>query len=140
VDDFARAKEVLLYHVNPHDDTDSPRGFLGSLRSYRGLQERNLHEVIAAVAALAPHFQEAALDREIVTALWQVCFFARYWGLRPDSMLQRNHLISEEDTRRLAEWVDAIEEAVVSLLSGFELHSSLDRYRQVTGRETLPSL
>jgi hypothetical protein len=144
--DLAHARELLLLHSTGHPDVHHPtweRGFLGSLRPYRGLREANLHEVMAALVALAPELRRERVDREVVAALWGICMLARLCGLHPDGMLRRNGLISDEDVARLDAWVQAIQWAVSMLLGTTDgpdapLDEALAGYRQLTGRDRPP--
>lgn len=116
------AKEFLLLHGFA-GDLKNPKmasGFLGSLRPYRGLNESNFHEIMAALRVLAPHFAAEQLDRKLISALWTMGHLARAWGVHPEGMLRRNNLIEEADWRRLEEWIDTISYAVFMLLEGDE--------------------
>lgn len=149
--DRASAKELLLLHSCGHPDTGHPTGssgFIGSLRPYRGLNEENLHEVMAAIVALAPEIaHQPYVDREIVDALWSLSCTTRNWGLNPNGVLRRNGLISGDDLARLEQWIDAIEWAVTMLLGAAPdsplrdvIDECLVSYRQVTGRDFPPGL
>jgi len=55
------ARELLRFHAGRHEDVNHPEsaiGFLGSLRPYRGLNERNYHEVMGCLIALATDLSE----------------------------------------------------------------------------------
>lgn len=124
------AKELLRLHSFTSDDLENPKmatGFLGSLRPYRGLDENNFHEIMAALRVLAPRFATEKLDREIIVELWGICHLARAWGVHPEGMLHRNNLIEETDWLRLEEWIDAISWAVFTLLGGDEV-AAFDGY------------
>ena len=147
--EFERAKELLLLHSRNHPDVFHRKqdgGFMGSLEVYRGLNEDNFHEVMAAIVAVAPHLlRSQQVDRDIMSSLWDLCRTARRWGIHADGRLQRNGLITDEDVERLEGWVDAIEWAVMMLLSrgraaplGESLVEALTRYRKVTGRDFPP--
>jgi hypothetical protein len=132
-----QARELLLLHSFRLPALDHPKmtgGFLGSLRPYQGLNEGNYHEVMEAIYTLAPQLQGQELDREIVSALWSICYLARLWALEPDGMLQRNGLITVEEVRRLEEWVNAIGWAVMMLLEGGDITAAFDLY---PGREEI---
>jgi hypothetical protein len=124
----AEAKELLLFHSGDHEvfgHRTWEDGFLGSLYPYSGLKKENLHEVIEALRVLAPELQQDKLDREIVNALWGICFFARYWGLDSDGMLRRNNLIETEDVKKLKNWVTAISFAIAMILDGHDVDETL---------------
>lgn len=118
----AQAKESLLIHSFGHPDMNHPkmeRGFLGSLRPYRGaLVVESFHEVMAALRVLAPTLQQPTVDREVVGALWHICHLAQSWGIHPDGMLRRNGLIQPQDIERLERWVSCISHATMILLGG----------------------
>lgn len=65
----------------------------------------------------------------MVEALWELTKRARAWGLDPNGMLQRNHLLSESDTKRLLLWVQCIEMAVSHLMRGRDPAEALAYYR-----------
>lgn len=118
-----RAKELLLLHSFSHPEAaehpKAARGFLGSLRPYRGhLLDENFHDVMQALRTLAPTLTVTAIDREVVAALWGICHFARAWGIHPEGMLRRNDLIGEADIAKLERWVDMISYATFCLLDG----------------------
>jgi hypothetical protein len=104
-------------------------GFLGSLRPYRGLQEKNFHLVMEALFVwgeqirLSPH-----VDRSVVESLWSMCALARYWGVSPTGMLQRNRLITESDAKRIEMWIDTIERTAWGFLRGNPPEMEVERY------------
>lgn len=127
----AEARELLLLHSFSYHDLDHPKmvgGFLGSLRPYQGLNEKNFHELMEAIGVLAPQLQAEKVDREIVSALWAICFLARLWGLEPDGMLQRNGLIAPEDIKRLSDWLEILGYAVMILLEGVDVEEAFSPY------------
>jgi hypothetical protein len=125
------ARELLLLHSFGYHDLEHPKmigGFLGSLRPYQGLKEKNFHELMEAVHVLAPQLQGETVDREIISALWSICYSAWLWGLEPNGMLQRNGLIAPEDVRRLSEWVECLGFAVMVLLEGGSVEQAFNPY------------
>ncbi|MBX3469273.1 MAG: hypothetical protein KF878_20555 [Planctomycetes bacterium] len=125
------AKDVLRRHAFQADPADPrvARGFLGSLRPYGGLIEENFHEVMEALIALAPELSDGRrVDREVMSALWGICHFARSWGVHPEGMLRRNELIAPHDVERLEEWVETISYAVTSLLDGGPVEEAFADY------------
>jgi hypothetical protein len=125
------ARELLLLHSFAYHDLEHPKmigGFLGSLRPYQGLNEKNFHEVMEALYVLAPQLQMERVDREIVSALWSICYAAWLWGLDPGGMLQRNGLIAPEDVRRLGKWLECLGMAVMFLLEGSDVEEALNVY------------
>ncbi len=117
----AEAKELLLLHSFGHPSQDYEkmnRGFLGSLRPYRGhLSDENFHEVMAALRVLAPSLRQSSVDQEVVGSLWSLCFLSRLWAVHPKGMLQSNGLIKPEDVQKMEGWLKCIEYAVMILLS-----------------------
>ena len=147
--ELADAKNLLLLHSFGHPDQEHPTmsgGFVGSLRQYMGLNLDNFHEVMAAIVGVAPHLvQERYIDREIVDALWSLCWSARNRGLDPNGMLQRDCLIDDEDVDRLESWIEAIEWAVLTLLNAAPdatvdqaVDAALASYREITGLDFPP--
>jgi hypothetical protein len=122
--DYDTAVNVILMHRVGRDDVPLedallPDGFLGCLRPYSGLREENFRDVMEAIVALGPHLTgKVVWERRLVEGLWGLTTTARLWGLDPDSMLQRNRLLSADDTSRLLRWVQSIEMAVSRLLRG----------------------
>ena len=115
----AEAQDLLLAHAGASPDPSHPAfasGFLGMLRPYKELREQSFHEVMQALRTVAPQLQAAAIDRELISALWGICHFGRAWALENGSMLQRNDLITPADADRLDEWLSIISYAVASLL------------------------
>jgi hypothetical protein len=96
------------------------RSFLGDLRPFpRHLYESSFLELVEAVKTLAPSYAKAdQVNREVMSALWAICTLGRSWGLHPDGMLQRNHLISDKDTRTLEDWIDRLSLLVFTMLDG----------------------
>ena len=126
------ARALLAIHSGSHPDADDPRlanGFLDRLRPYRGLREESFHEIMACIAALADELAGDRLDRATVSALWDICFLARLWGVDEGGMLRRNGLISADDVKRLAAWLECISFAVMKLLAGVSVDTALADYR-----------
>lgn len=127
----AEARELLLLHSFSYHDLEHPKragGFLGSLRPYHGLKEKNFHELMEAIGVLAPQLQAAKVDREIVSALWAICYLARLWGIEPGGMLQRNRLIAADDVDRLGKWLGVLGYTVAILLEGGDMEEAFSPY------------
>jgi hypothetical protein len=125
---------ILMHGIGREDvplaDALLPDGFLACLRPYSGLREENFLQVMEAIIALKPHLAGSAVwERRLVEGLSGLTTTARLWGLDPDGMLQRNRLISEQDSRRLLQWVNCIEMAVSRLLRGGDPAEALAYYR-----------
>ena len=100
-------------------------GFIGSLRPWQGLREENFRQVLEALDVLSEELLNAPLlDRDIVSALWGICYLGRSWGVEPGASLRRHHIISDADVQTLAAWIDTIETRVLFLLDGSEGHNS----------------
>jgi len=115
------ARESLRFHSGSHPDVHDPRwsrGFLGMLRPYHGLREESFHEVMRALRVLADDLQNERVDREVVSAIFGICHFARAWGIHPEGMLRRNALIVDADVERLERWVWTISYATTCVLDG----------------------
>ncbi len=107
-----------------------PPGFVGSLRPFSGLREENFRQVMAAIISLRPHLARTVVwDRELVEGLRGLTTTARQWGLDPNGMLQRNRLVSAEDSVRLLQWVVCLESAVSRLMRGGDPADALAYYR-----------
>lgn len=132
---YDEAVNLILMHGPGRDDVPLEDallkdGFLGCLRPFSGLREENFLHVMEAIISLKPHVAGAEVwDLRLVYALWELTTTARLWGLDPGGMLQRNRLLSAEDTRRLLLWVQCIEMAVARLLRGGEPAEALAYYR-----------
>jgi len=116
------ARELILLHGYSHPNIEHPKmdtGFLGSLRPYQGyLNEENYREVKEAIRTVAPQIQAQrdVIDKELISALWAICFCSLAWGVYPGGLLRTNNLITREDSHRLEEWAMDIAEMVATLL------------------------
>lgn len=134
--DYQDARHQLLLHgAGTTDAAGEPLvlsdGFLASLRPYRGLHEKNLHLVMEALFVVGERIHDQPqTDRELLHSLWWMCSMARRWGLEPAGMLQRNQLITPEDTGRLAIWIDLFEGTSLHLLCGWPSHWAVDAYAE----------
>jgi hypothetical protein len=132
--DYEEAKFQLLLHgsgtIGPTGQPLTQEdGFLGSLRPYSGLHEKNFHLVMEALLTVGERVHRAAqLDRDLAQSVWRMCSTARSWGLHPAGMLQRNRLITAEDTARLELWVDSLETTALNLLGGRPPHHAVYHY------------
>src|SRR5687768_8570129 len=97
---YDEARLLLLMHGSGTYDADgqplvAEDGFLGSLRPYRGLVEKNFHLVMEALFTVGEILHRSPqVERELVHSMWTMCSLARCWGLHPEGMLQRNKLIT----------------------------------------------
>ncbi|WP_226002568.1 hypothetical protein [Paenibacillus sp. BJ-4] len=127
------ARELLRCHAFMHDDLNHPQmqnGFLGMLRPFQGeLIEDNFHELMTIIEVLADELQKSSVERELIAELWGICQYTRAWALYPDSMLQRNNLLTVEQIHTLDKWIDTISYTVMVLLEGGGTEEALSNYR-----------
>ena len=132
---YDEAVNVILEHGIgrgdvPLEDATYPDGFLGCLRPYSGLNESNFLSVMEAVIALRPHVLGVTQwERRLVSGLWGLTTKARSWGLDPAGMLQRNGVLSKEESSQLLIWVTCIEMAVSRLLHEGDPADAMAYYR-----------
>ncbi len=128
--DLASAKLRLGVHSGTQPGEGS---FLGMLRPYRGLDAAVFRDLAQAVAVVVPHLQtsSAQVDKKLMNALWGVVFFATYWGVNPEGILQRNGLITPLEVERLRRWTDAIGWAVAMSLDGEDEVAALSLLRGI---------
>ncbi|WKB54688.1 hypothetical protein [Eleftheria terrae] len=128
----AQALLLLSQHSGRHDDVHHPKwesGFLGALRPYRGqLDVANFHEVMTALRVLAAQLEAPQVDRNLVSALWNICHLARMWAVAPEGMLQSNRLIAPADVARIERWIDCVSYAVLCLLDGAGVDEAFHEY------------
>lgn len=133
---YDEAIHLLLIHGSgTYDDSGEPigldDGFLTMLRPYRGLIEDNFHIVMEALLVVGERLYTAeTVDRKLIESVWSTCSLMRFWGLHPDGMLQRNNLITADDTCRLETWINIFERSALGLLNGCPPHYQVERYAQ----------
>lgn len=119
--EVSEAKELLSYHSGRNSDIHNSkweRGFLGSLRPFRGeLYEENFIEVMECLKVLQHEFEASRIDKEIVSDIVEITYLTRVWSSK-GGMLERNNLLTQQQTEQLQLWVDIIEETFVWLLEG----------------------
>jgi hypothetical protein len=104
-------------------------GFIDSLRPYSGLHERNFHLVMEALLTVGERiYRTPQVDRDLVEAVWWMCSTARAWGLKPGGMLQRNALITAEESAKLERWVETVEATALHLVGGSPPHHAVYDY------------
>jgi len=133
--DYDEAKYQLRLHAGVIDAARGEwildDGFLTSLRPYRGLQEKNLHQVMEALLIVGERIhRDSQIDRDLISTVWSMCWYARIWGLNPDGMLQRNSLITANDITRLELSIGTVEQTALSLLEGQPPHFAVYHYAQ----------
>jgi hypothetical protein len=110
------------------DTLTSPDSFLGSLRPFVGLREESFKEVMEALRVLAPSLRTDVVDRELMSDLWNMCWQASLIGLHSTGALQRNHIISDEETNKLEGWVFQISFTISLLLEGDDASIAFAEY------------
>lgn len=134
------AAELLQCHSFSIEDADTdPRaqsGFMSSLRPYTGtLNHAAFHEVMACLKALAPELSKGKkVDRQVISDLWSICHLGRTWAVDADGMLQRNHLIRDDDMKTLEEWLHCISDAVMWILETGDLDVAFAEYDEYVDR------
>ena len=118
------AVQRIIFHSQPESGA-----FLEMLRPYRGLRDDVLTELSACLRAAAPRFTGKDVSRELVSALWAISYFGRFWALDPHGMLRRNHLISDADLARLAQFLGHFDFAVALLLDGVDVDNAFADWR-----------
>ncbi len=132
--DYETAKRLLVLHgpgtfVTSVQSQFLETGFLGSLRPYKGLQEKNFHQVMEALLTVSQSISALPqVDRDLVHAIWDICSTARLQGLSPHGLLQRNKLISQDDIARLTQWVEIIDVTTLEVLRGLPPQYLVRRY------------
>lgn len=126
--DYEIAKVELLRHAGIAEDHYAA-GFLGCLRPYSGLRERNFHQVVEALLSAGSVFScSDFVDRRVTESVLCMCHCARRWGVDDDGMLVRNKLVNPDDRRRLQQWVTIIEKMMLELLAGRPPYETLHVY------------
>ncbi len=137
-----QAIRLLRYHAFQDDDVHHPkmeRGFLGSLRPFQGeLKESNFHELMTLIRALAGELGQDTLDRRVISCLFSICQLARAWAVEPEGMLQRNRLLSDEQTAQMERWLDMISYAVMVLLDRGGEEEAFWGYRKFVNEHLSP--
>jgi hypothetical protein len=133
---YDQAKQLLFRHGSggPAGTVGFPSletGFLGCLRPYSGLRERNFHEVIEALLVVGEQFHKApTVERELIHAVWDICDRARRDGVRADGMLRRNKLIAASDVELLDKWIETIERTALGMTCGNAPHMVVHTYAE----------
>lgn len=96
----------LIEHANPHDP---PWGFMDMLRPFRGLRREVLAEVTKLTDLASPLLTAELVPRQLVGALWTIVQIGRLWALDKGGMLERNHLLSDEEREDLERFLDDLQ-------------------------------
>lgn len=111
---FEEAKAIIRAHAG---HSEGNRSFYMMLREYRGLKEENFWEILNALRVIAKDaVSSKVVDKELMSALWDIVHFAYAIGLRESGSLKRNKLISDVDARMLLEWTGVIQHVVSNIL------------------------
>lgn len=136
-----QAIQLLQFHALDHQNVGHPlmeQGFLGMLKYYSGeLNEDNFHEVMDAIRCLACQLQHDLVERTLVANLYGICFSAWIWGIKPDSMLQRENRISEAEVLQLQVWTDCIYWTTTLLLNGADFDEAFSSYNDYLRKNSL---
>jgi hypothetical protein len=127
------ARRALAFHAWRDEDGGHAGvpSFLGTLRPYGGLPVDAFHQVMSILELLAPELGGENVRRELVGDIWHICHLGRAWGVEAEGMLRRNDLISSEDIKRLADWIDCISYTTMSLLDEQTVDVAFDVYRSM---------
>lgn len=119
-----QAIEQLKFHSGRHPDVDNiqwEKGFLPSLRPYKGLNRNSFDNLIECLNVLKDEIKEAEfIERELILDLWTICHYSKAWGTNPEGMIRSNNLISEDDLKQLENWINEISYKVSFWLEGIE--------------------
>lgn len=133
---YDEARHLLLLHGSGTYDENGEvlsldDGFLAMLRPYRGLIESNFHIVMQALLVVGERIHSAdKVDRKLIETLWSTSSLMRCWGIQPGGMLQRNKLITPDDTQRLETWIHTFEQSALGLIRGCPPHYEVEGYAQ----------
>lgn len=112
---------LLSYHSQSSKNVTHPKwkgGFLGMLRPFRGeLIEENYLELMAVIQTLSDELRnQDRINARIISDFWAICHSIKIWALEPDGMLQRNHLLRQDQISTLSDWHEKISETIMFLL------------------------
>jgi hypothetical protein len=81
------------------------------------------------IQALAPELSAGdQVDRKVINDLIGITHLGRAWGIHPDGMLQRNRLITYEDTRTLETWLETISYSLMMVLDSDDPETWFSEY------------
>jgi len=99
------------------------------LRPFTGeLVENNYHEIMEITRVLQSNLEAKDINSEIISALWNICYLSRIWGLEESGMLRRNNLISDHQVEELSDWINNISYAVMMLMDGAGAEEAFHSY------------
>lgn len=126
------AKNILKHHSMSDSRFDSDnKGFLGMLRPFSGqLEEKNYHEIMAAIRVLASDLRSSEkIDRDVISAIWGICHLTRLWAIDRNCMLQRNNLIQAKQIKKLENWIEIISYSTMMILDGHDNQTAFELYK-----------
>ncbi len=134
--DIPTALERLSFHSARDPRIDDPRwtnGFLGKLRPYKDMDhiERNYHDIVACLKAVAPLCKEDMLPKDLVNDMAGIVALGRVWGCHPHGMIRRNNLLKDEEAKKLINIIDEIA-YIWSLLLDEQFDIAFESYEQGT--------
>jgi hypothetical protein len=100
--------------------------FLRMLRPFRGLDDKIFDDLEVALHAAAPLLSKPLVEKELMSALWAICYLGRFWALSPGGMIQRNKLMKSYEAEKLQKYLDRISFAVMTLLDGCSLEIAFE--------------
>lgn len=94
------------------------KGFLGALRPFQGtLNEQNFIEIMECLKALADELASEKIENTLIAHITTITYLPRRW-LSKGGMLERNKLLTTEQSETLSLWLHLIENAYYYLLFG----------------------
>jgi hypothetical protein len=123
------ATSLLSYHSCRNNDVYNSKwqnGFLGKLLTFDGvITDNNFIEVMDCIKTLSTEFQKEMVSHELMCDIITIIYLGRCWTKR-NGKVEPNGLFSKEQSEKIAEWIDIIEDSFFHLLKGdyeeFELN------------------
>lgn len=123
--------EAIFLLATHSGHLDGPRledGIVAMLRPYRGVIERNLHEVIECLFVLHKSLQSETIRTLVPLAVVKILSKIRDRAIEPAGMLRRNELIADADISKLLVWIQIIETVTIRYMSGLSHSIALSPY------------
>jgi hypothetical protein len=122
---YDEAKQRILVHAG-FALSDEEIGFLGRLRPYSGIREKDFADLVECLVSIYPAVsKEPRVDRELCAALWSLCERTRILTHERHGTLRTNKLATAAELDRLTAWTDAIEVFAIRMLCGLDLGQCL---------------
>jgi hypothetical protein len=119
--DGMHATKLLSYHSCRNKDVYNSKwqnGFLGKLITFDGvITDDNFIELMDCIEALSTEFQKEKVSRELMSDIITIIYLGRCWTER-NGEVEPNGLFSKEQSEKIAEWINIIENSVFHLLEG----------------------